>query len=47
MEDFYLQIIHVQASKMEELERLDRPDDYEEEMLLDGEVQFDEEIASQ
>ena len=47
VEDFYLQIIHVQASKMEEDEELDRSDDYEEEMLLDGEVQFNEEIASQ
>ena len=43
----YLQIIHLQASKMEEIEGLDRPDSYEEEMLLDGEVKFDEEIASQ
>ena len=32
---------------MEEDEELDRSDDYEEEMLLDGEVQFNEEIASQ
>lgn len=48
MEDFYLQIIHVQASYMEERGTSERPDknEEEEEMLLEGEVQFNEEIPS-
>ncbi len=42
LEDFYLQVIHVQASKLEEFEGSDRPDDdSEEEMLLEGEIQFE------